>query len=315
MTTTSIVDLSSTIAGVRFKNPVVMASGTFGFGKEYGSLYDIEKLGGISGKGLTLNPKPGNDGIRVFETASGMLNSVGLENPGVQAFLREECARWEALDLARIVNLGGNTMEDYVQGALLIEEDHQRRLRNGRKAVDMIELNISCPNVKAGGMAYGIQTEIAREVVQQIRKSTTLPLVVKLSPNAEDIVGMAVMCEEEGADGVSLVNTFSAMKIDIFKRRSVFENLYAGLSGPAIKPIALRMVHQVSKAVSIPVMGMGGISSAEDIVEFIMAGATVTQIGTYNFVNLRAGDQLIQQLEQLLTQEKIYSLDEIRGIL
>lgn len=315
MTITPTVDLSSTIAGVRFKNPVVMASGTFGFGKEYGSLYDIEKLGGISGKGLTLNPKPGNDGIRVFETASGMLNSVGLENPGVEAFLREECVRWEPLDLARIVNLGGNTVEDYVQGALLIEDDHQRRLREGRQAVDMIELNISCPNVKAGGMAYGIQTEVAREVVQQIRKSTNLPLVVKLSPNAEDIVGMAVMCEEEGADGVSLVNTFSAMKIDIFKRRSVFENLYAGLSGPAIKPIALRMVHQVSKAVSIPVMGMGGISSAEDIVEFIMAGATVTQIGTYNFVNLRAGEQLIQQLEQLLLQEKIYSLDEIRGIL
>jgi dihydroorotate dehydrogenase (NAD+) catalytic subunit len=179
----------------------------------------------------------------------------------------------------------------------------------------MIELNISCPNVKAGGMAYGIQTETAREVVRKVRAATSLPLVIKLSPNAEDIVGMAVMCEEEGADGVSLVNTFSAMKIDIYKRRSVFNNLYAGLSGPAIKPIALRMVHQVSKAVSIPVMGMGGICSGTDIIEFIMAGAAVTQIGTYNFTNLRAGEDLLQQIEQFMLAENISTLDEIRGIL
>lgn len=310
-----MIDLSCNISGVQLKNPVIMASGTFGFGKEYGALYDINQLGGISGKGLTLNPKDGNDGIRVYETPSGMLNSVGLENPGVAAFLRDECPRWEKLDLARIVNLGGNTIEDYVEGARLIHEDSTIRMAAGRQAVDMIELNISCPNVKAGGMAYGIQTETAREVVRQIRATTSLPLVIKLSPNAEDIVGMAVMCQEEGADGVSLINTFSAMKIDIRKRRSVFDNLYAGLSGPAIKPIALRMVHQVSRAVTIPVIGMGGICSAVDILEFIMAGAAAVQVGTYNFVNLRGGQQLVQDLEQLMEREKITSLDEIRGII
>lgn len=310
-----MIDMSSSIAGVCFKNPVVMASGTFGFGKEYGRYYDLNRLGGISGKGLTLHPKEGNTGLRVYETPSGLLNSVGLENPGIPAFLKEECPRWEKLNLARIVNLGGNTLEDYVNGALLIEEDARLRKKEQRTAVDMIELNISCPNVKAGGMAYGIKTETAREVVREIRRSTTLPLIVKLSPNAEDIVSMAVMCEQEGADAVSLVNTFSAMKIDIYRRRSVFENMYAGLSGPAIKPIALRMVHQVSKAVSIPVMGTGGISSAEDIVEFIMAGAQVIQVGTHNFIHLRAGVDLIRDLEQFMREEGLTTLDEIRGIL
>lgn len=310
-----MIDLSCNIAGIHFKNPIVMASGTFGFGQEYGQLYDINELGGISGKGLTLNPKAGNEGIRVYETPSGMLNSVGLENPGVERFLQEECPVWEKLDLVRIANLGGNTIEDYVEGARLIHQDSLKRMALNKQAVDMIELNISCPNVKAGGMAYGINTEIAREVVRKIRETTSLPLVIKLSPNAEDIVGMAVMCQEEGADGVSLVNTFSAMKIDIKKRRSVFDNTYAGLSGPAIKPIALRMVHQVCKAVTIPVMGMGGITSATDIIEFIMAGAEVVQVGTYNFMNLRAGSELIHDLEQWMLSEKISSLDEIRGII
>lgn len=310
-----MMDLSCHIAGLTFKNPIVMASGTFGFGKEYGRYYDLNRLGGISGKGLTLHPKEGNAGLRVYETPSGLLNSVGLENPGIPAFLREECPRWENLDLVRIVNLGGNTLEDYVKGALLIEEDSQIRKKEERSAVDMIELNISCPNVKAGGMAYGIKTKTAREVVREVRQATSLPLIVKLSPNAEDIVSMAEMCEREGADSVSLVNTFSAMKIDIYKRRSVFENSYAGLSGPAIKPIALRMVHQVSKAVNLPVMGMGGISSAEDIVEFIMAGAQVIQIGTHNFINLRAGADLLRDLEQFMHKEGLASLDEIRGIL
>lgn len=310
-----MIDLSCNIAGIHFKNPIIMASGTFGFGQEYGKLYDINKLGGISGKGLTLNPKSGNEGIRVFETPSGMLNSVGLENPGVERFLQEECPAWENLDLVRIANLGGNTIEDYVEGARLIHDDSLKRMASNNQAVDMIELNISCPNVKAGGMAYGIQTEVAREVVRKIRGTTSLPLVIKLSPNAEDIVSMAVMCQEEGADGVSLVNTFSAMKIDIKKRRSVFDNTYAGLSGPAIKPIALRMVHQVSKAVTIPVMGMGGITSANDIIEFIMAGAEVVQVGTYNFMNLHAGTQLLQDLEAWMQAEKINSLDEIRGII
>lgn len=308
-------NMACKLAGVHFKNPVVMASGTFGFGKEYAKLYDIQQLGGISGKGLTLQPKAGNAGIRVWETPSGMLNSVGLENPGIEAFLRDETPYWETLDTARIVNLGGGSIEDYINGAELITAHENRLRREGRNSIDMIELNISCPNVKEGGIAYGVHTETAREVVRQVRRATSLPLIVKLSPNAESIVGMAIMCEEEGADGVSLINTITGMKIDIRKRKSVFNNTYAGLSGPAIKPVALRMVHQVAQHVNIPIMGMGGISSPHDIIEFIMAGASVIQVGTYNFMNLRAGEQLVSGIQQFMEQENITSLDEIRGII
>ena len=309
-----MINLSTNIGQVHFKNPIVMASGTFGFGREYGKLYDVSKLGGISGKGLTLNPKAGNPGTRVYETPSGMLNSVGLENPGVSAFLEKECPYWETLDTVRIVNLGGNTLDDYVRGAELIQLDSDARKLEGKQAVDMIELNISCPNVKEGGIAFGVKTCAAQEVVRAVRRATKLPLAVKLSPNAEDIAEMALMCEVEGADAVSLINTISGMKIDIRRRSSVFHNLYAGLSGPAIKPIALRMVHQVAKKVTIPIIGMGGITSASDIIEFIMAGATVVQVGTYNFMNLRAGSELVDELEQLMLQENIRTLDEIRGI-
>ncbi|OMD37106.1 MULTISPECIES: dihydroorotate dehydrogenase [Paenibacillus] len=307
--------LNTTIAGVHFKNPIIMASGTFGFGREYGKLYDVSLLGGISGKGLTLNPKAGNPGTRVYETASGMLNSVGLENPGVAAFLDKECPYWETLDTARLVNLGGGTLEDYVLGAEMIQRDADARASAGKIAVDMIELNISCPNVKEGGIAFGIQTSEAQKVVQAVRRATKLPLAVKLSPGAENIVEMAQMCQEEGADAVSLINTISGMKIDVRRRSSVFNNLYAGLSGPAIKPVALRMVHQVAQNVTIPVIGMGGITSATDIIEFIMAGAAVIQVGTYNFMNLRAGSQLVAELEQFMVEENIQSLEEIRGII
>ncbi len=310
-----MTNMSASIGNVYFKNPIVMASGTFGFGREYGKLYDLSCLGGISGKGLTLHPKAGNPGTRVYETASGMLNSVGLENPGIAAFLEKECPHWETLDTARIVNLGGNTLQDYVTGAEMIQQDADARERSGNVAVDMIELNISCPNVKEGGIAFGVKTVAAQEVVRAVRRATKLPLAVKLSPNAEDIAVMAQMCQEEGADAVSLINTISGMKIDVRRRSSVFNNLYAGLSGPAIKPVALRMVHQVAQRVTIPIIGMGGITSATDIIEFIMAGATVIQVGTYNFMNLQAGSTLVEELEQFMIQESISSLDEIRGII
>ncbi|MNW56730.1 Dihydroorotate dehydrogenase B (NAD(+)), catalytic subunit [compost metagenome] len=214
-----------------------------------------------------------------------------------------------------MVNLGGNTLPDYVLGAELIQRDADARSAAGKPAVDMIELNISCPNVKEGGIAFGVKTPAAQEVVRAVRAATKLPLAVKLSPNAEDIAEMAEMCQEEGADAVSLINTISGMKIDVRRRRSVFNNLYAGLSGPAIKPVALRMVHQVAKRVSIPVIGMGGITSATDIIEFIMAGATVIQVGTYNFMNLRAGSTLVQELQEFMIEENISSLEEIRGII
>ena len=290
---------------INFKNPVIMASGTFGFGREYNEIYDIEKLGGISSKGLTLNQKDGNSGMRVFETPSGMMNSVGLENPGVQGFIDKELSFFSDLDLVRIVNLGGGTLDDYIKGAELLRG----------KDIDVIELNISCPNVKAGGMAFGIKNEVAREVVREVRKVVDKPLVIKLSPNAEDIVGMARVCEEEGADGVSLVNTFKALAIDINKRKPVFDNVYAGLSGPAIKPIALRMVNEVSKNIEIPVWGMGGITNANDAIEFIMAGSSCIQVGTANFVNPRIGLEIIDGIEKFMKQEGIKTLDEIRGII
>ena len=295
-----MANLGVKFGNIDFKNPVVMASGTFGFGKEYNEIYDIQKLGGVSSKGLTLEKRDGNKGMRVWETPSGMMNSVGLENPGVQGFIDNELQFFKDLDLVRIANLGGSTLDDYVKGAELLNN----------QPIDMIELNISCPNVKAGGMAFGIKNE-----VRAVRKVTDLPLVVKLSPNAEDIVGMAKVCEEEGADGISLVNTFKAMAIDIHKRKPVFENIYAGLSGPAIKPIALRMVHEVCKNVSIPVMGMGGITTAQDAIEFIMAGATCIQVGTANFMNPKIGLEIIDGIEEFMKKEGIKSLDEIRGIL
>ena len=300
-----MADLRVNLCGFELKNPIIMASGTFGFGKEYGEIYDISLLGGISSKGLTLIAKPGNEGMRVHETPSGMMNSVGLENPGVQGFIDRELDDFSKIDTCRIVNLGGGCEDDYVEGARLLDD----------KDFDIVELNISCPNVKHGGMAFGIKSEVAREVVRSVRKATKKPLIVKLSPNAEDIVDMAKVCQEEGADGISLVNTFKAMAIDIHKRRPVFNNVTAGLSGPAIKPIALRMVYEVCQAVTIPVVGMGGIMTAEDVIEFIMAGATCIQIGTANFTNPRIGQDIIADLNRFMDENGIKSLDEIRGII
>ena len=300
-----MADLRVNLCGFELKNPIIMASGTFGFGKEYGEIYDISLLGGISSKGLTLIAKPGNEGMRVHETPSGMMNSVGLENPGVQGFIVREVDDFSKLDTCRIVNLGGGCEDDYVEGARLLDD----------KDFDIVELNISCPNVKHGGMAFGIKSEVAREVIRRVRKATKKPLIVKLSPNAEDIVEMAKVCQEEGADGISLVNTFKAMAIDIHKMRPVFNNVTAGLSGPAIKPIALRMVYEVCQAVTIPVVGMGGIMTAEDVIEFIMAGATCVQIGTANFTNPRMGQEIIGDLNRFMDENGIKSLDEIRGII
>lgn len=300
-----MADLRVKFGEIEFKNPIVMASGTFGFGKEYNEYYDINELGGVSSKGLTLNAKPGNNGLRIYETPSGIMNSVGLENPGVQGFIDHEMPFFGNLNCVRIANVGGGCLEDYVKGVELLNDQD----------IDMVELNISCPNVKAGGMAFGIKNEVAREVVREVKKVCKHPLVVKLSPNAEDIVGMAKVCEEEGADGVSLVNTFKALAIDIRRRKPVFENVTAGLSGPAIKPIALRMVYEVSKAVNIPVIGIGGISTAEDVIEFIMAGATVVQVGTANFMDPEIGTKIIKDLNDFMDREGIKSLDEIRGII
>lgn len=296
--------LNVNICGIDFKNPVVAASGTFGFGEEYSALYDVGKLGGICTKGLTLNKKEGNEGLRVFETSSGMLNSVGLQNPGIEHFIDNELNKMKKFNTVIIANLGGSSLEEYIKGADKLNSTE----------VDMVELNISCPNVKSGGMAFGIKSKIAYEVVSKVKEVCKKPLVVKLSPNAEDIVDMASRCAEAGADALSLINTLKGMAIDIKRRKPVFNNVFAGLSGPAVKPVALRMVYEVSKAVSIPVIGMGGITNYEDAIEFIMAGAHGIQVGTGNFMKPDICLDIITGIEKFLINEGIKSLEEIRGI-
>ena len=297
--------LQVNLCGKIFKNPIIAASGTFGFGEEYGEFYDVSKLGGISSKGLTLNPKEGNNGIRIYETSSGIMNSVGLQNPGVDKFIKEELPKMKKIDTVTIANVGGGCIEDYIE---IIE-------KLNKTDVDMIELNISCPNVKHGGMAFGIKSEIAYEVVKKVKEICQKPLIVKLSPNAEDIVDMAIKCEKAGANAISLVNTFKAMAIDIKRKTPVFENVTAGLSGPCIKPIALRMVYEVCKQVKIPVIGVGGICNYKDVIEFIMAGATAVQIGTANFMHPYSALDIIEELENYMKEEGIQTLEEIRGII
>lgn len=300
-----MTDLRVNIADIEFKNPLIAASGTYGFGKEYDEYYDISKIGGVSTKGLTLKPKDGNEGIRLFETPSGLMNSIGLENPGIQAFIDNELDFLLSKDLITLVNIGGNNIEDYLEAVRLISKTEAQ----------MIELNISCPNVKSGGMAFGIKTCVAKDVVKKVRDVTDKPLIVKLSPNANDIVEMAKACEEVGADALSLVNTFNAMAIDIDRRKTVFNNKTAGLSGPAIKPIALRMTYEVSKSVNIPVIGMGGIQNYRDVIEFIMAGASAVQVGTMNFTEPMIMANIAEDLEKYMKDNKIESFEEIRGII
>jgi len=296
--------LSVNFAGVHFKNPVALASGTCGFGRELDEYFDITRLGGLCSKGLTLLPRGGNGGVRVWETESGMMNSVGLENPGVDAYLAHELPWIQQRDVVNIVNLSGHSLEDYLGGLEKL---------NGAE-IDMVELNISCPNVKAGGMNFGVKTEVAREVVRAARQACRHKMVVKLSPNAEDIVALSRMCQEEGADGISLINTLLGMVIDIDRRKAVFDNTYAGLSGPAVMPVALRMVHQVCKAVTIPVMGMGGITTWRDALSFIMAGAAVVQIGTASFMKPTAAVDIIEGLDTWMESNGIADLSEIRGV-
>ncbi|MEF9865264.1 MAG: dihydroorotate dehydrogenase [Oscillospiraceae bacterium] len=295
--------LSVNFCGKTLSSPVIAASGTFGFGEEYKSIVNMQRIGGISSKGLTLHPKYGNEGERLYETPSGLINSIGLQNPGVEHFIANELPAMEKLGCAIFANLGGGSIEDYVNGAKLLCKTN----------VDFIELNISCPNVKEGGIAYGIKAASAAEVVSQVAAVCTKPLVVKLSPNAENIAEMAIACEKAGANALSLVNTFQAMAIDLSTRRPVFNNVFAGLSGPCIRPIALRMVYQVCKAVQIPVIGLGGIATARDALEFIMAGAAAVQVGTATFANPTAINEIVDGIEAFMQKENIADLSQIRG--
>jgi len=299
-----ILTLETKLNGITLKNPVIAASGTFGFGEEFGEYMDVSRLGGVSSKGLTLNGKQGNTGPRMWETPSGMLNSVGLQNPGVAAFIEQELPKMKRMDTVILANLGGGTEEDYLEGAKLLD----------RSGCDIIELNISCPNVKSGGMAFGIKAKVAHDLVGKVRAVVKhKPLMVKLSPNAENIVEMALACEEAGADSLSLINTLAGMAIDVYRKRPVFRNTIAGLSGPAVKPVALRMVYDVCKAVRVPVVGMGGIAGWRDAVEFILAGATAIQIGTANFIKPDICLDIIGGITRYLADQGIEALDEIRG--
>lgn len=296
--------LTTKFLDTMLKNPVMTASGTFGYGNEYSAYYDPSILGAIISKGITLLPKEGNQGQRLQETKGGLLNSIGLENPSVAAFLKKEYKEMKTLGTAIGVNLGGNTFAEYIEGAKLLEEAE----------IAFLELNISCPNVKEGGMAFGVDKKMAALVTKEVRRHTRHKLMVKLSPNVTDIGEMAKACEAEGADAISMVNTFQGMAIDVKKRKAVFDHIYAGLSGPAIKPLALRMVHQVAKAVKIPVVGLGGIMDTEDAIAFLMAGATAVQLGTGHFVNPRLGKEVVEGLEAYCEMEGLHQIGEIRGI-
>lgn len=298
-----MADLSVKMAGVPFKNPIIPASGTFGFGSEYTDYYPVSVLGGMSLKGTTLHQRAGNPPPRIAETPAGMLNSVGLQNPGIDAFLEHELPLIANEDTVKIANVAGSTIEDCEEIAKKLEGT----------AIDMIELNISCPNVKQGGVAFGVDPKMAGAVTRAVRKNTTKPLMVKLSPNVTDITEIARAVEAEGADAVSLINTLLGMRIDINTRRPILKNNVGGMSGPAVFPIALRMVWQVANAVKIPVSGMGGVSTWKDAVEMMMAGATTVQIGAALFQNPMAPVEIIEGMNAWLDEQGIQSVSEIIG--
>ncbi|MGN0659866.1 MAG: dihydroorotate dehydrogenase [Emergencia sp.] len=301
-----MVDLKVTLSGITLDNPVIPASGTFGYGKEFAEIYDINILGSISFKGTTLEPRLGNPLPRIAECTDGLINSVGLQNPGLEAVCEKELA-----DMAKIyskpviANISGFSIEEYTACAAAMDKQPQ---------VGIIEVNVSCPNVHNGGMAYGVLPESAAEVTRAVKAVTAKPVYIKLSPNVTDIVSIAKACEDAGADGISLINTLLGMRIDIARRKPVIANKMGGFSGPAIFPVAVRMVYQVAKAVDIPVIGMGGVSSARDVIEMMMAGATAVQVGAANLVNPYACKEIIEELPAVCEELGIERLSDIIGI-
>lgn len=291
------------LAGIEMKNPVTVASGTFGYGREFNQFFDLSKLGGIITKGTTLKPKSGNKPPRICETPSGMLNSIGLQNPGVEYFAQNDLPFLRKFDTAVIVNACGSTVEEYVELCKILNT----------LDIDGVELNLSCPNVKAGCMAFGNSYEGVREITSQVRKVLDKPLIVKLTPNVTDIASIAKGAEDGGADAVSLINTLLGMSIDIDKRKPVLANNTGGLSGPAIKPVAVRMVYQVSKTVNIPILGMGGIVDGKDAIEFILAGATAISIGAGNFIDPYTSVNTVKGIEEYMKKYNIENLEDIIG--
>jgi len=286
-------------------NPVMTASGTFGYGTEYSHLFDIQQLGAIVCKGTTLEPRDGNPQPRLAETACGVLNSIGLQNIGVNALIKEKVPIWASWRVPVIVNIAGETIDDYVQLAGKLD---------GVAGISAIEVNISCPNIKAGGAEFGANPESAAEVTAAVEAATSLPILVKLTPNTSDIAKIAMAVAEAGADAISLINTLRGMAIDTAKRRPLLGNITGGLSGPAIKPVALYMVYEVAGAVEAPVIGCGGITTASDAIEFIMAGASAIQVGTASFTNPRAPLDVLEGIEQFMKKEGIKDIAELIGV-
>lgn len=304
-------DLSVDIAGVHFANPVIGSSGAFGFGTEYQSVFDVNKLGGIASKGLTLEPRQGNEGIRLWETPSGLMNSIGLQNPGIPHFIEKELPEMMALKPVAVANLSGSSLETYVEGAKLLDKTD----------VPMIELNISCPNVSAGGAAFGMTCSAAGQVVKAVREATSKPLVVKLTPQAPDLIGVAMECIKAGAQGISLCNSFQGIAVDIERGVPVFEKVKAGVGGPAVRPIAVRLVYELVEAINklpeaerVPVIAIGGIATWQDAVEFIMVGAAALEVGTATFANPYAMVEIIDGLKAFMKRKGYKNLSEMRGI-
>ena len=298
-----MADLKINFAGVEFKNPIVTASGTFGFGREYAQFYDLSKLGGICVKGLTLAPRIGNKPPRIAETSMGMLNSVGLQNPGVDAFIREELPFLRGYDTVVIANISGNTVEEYAQMAQKLSD----------AAVDMIEVNVSCPNVKAGGLQFGTTIEGVASVTEAVKAVSNVPVMVKLSPNVTDIAAIAKAAEDSGADAISLINTLLAMRIDVETRKPILNNNVGGLSGPAIFPVAVRMVWQAATAVCIPVLGMGGVFTGDNAIEMMLAGAALVGVGTACFADPYAPVSIIEEIEKYLTRSETHFVSTLVG--
>ena len=294
---------SVTIAGVEFKNPLTTASGTFGSGMEYGKLIDLNRLGAVTTKGVANVPWAGNQTPRLAETYGGMLNAIGLQNPGIDVFIERDIPFLKQYDTKIIVNVCGRTTADYIEVVERLQDE----------PVDLLEINISCPNVKEGGIAFGQNARMVSEITADIKRHAKQPVIMKLSPNVTDIAEMARAAEEGGADAVSLINTLTGMKIDINKRAFVLANKTGGLSGPAVKPVALRMVYQVANAIKLPVIGMGGIATAEDALEFIMAGASMVAVGTANFFNPRATLDVIEGIGAYMGENQIEDIRELVG--
>jgi dihydroorotate dehydrogenase (NAD+) catalytic subunit len=296
--------------GLLLRNPVVIASGTFGYGMDDAKITEVHNLGAITCKGTTLSPRRGNEQPRTMATASGMLNAIGLQNPGIHTVIEQYAPIWATWQTPVIVNIAGETIEEFVELATLLE---------GVAGVAAIEVNVSCPNILAGGAVFGADAEKVAEVTSVVRRATTLPLIVKLSPNSGDVRPTALAAASSGADAVSLINTITGMGIDISERRPTLANVTGGLSGPAIKPMALRMVYEVARELlltypRVPVIGIGGISNANDALEFLMAGASAIQIGTVNFTNPRAGVEIVDGIEKFMQQESVESITELVGI-